>query len=96
MSKDDALITQFSLCAALLSFILSMMSHFKIDRALLHGFLIFIFSYSIIYATYLFYQHVKHRVHRMELEAQRRLAEEKKALRENERKRSAAERLGLG
>jgi hypothetical protein len=95
MSRDDILITQFSLCAALLSFLLSMMSHFKIDRALLHSFLIFIFSYSIIYAAYLFYQHVRYRMHRMELEAQKRLAEEKKAMRENSRRRSATERLGL-
>lgn len=96
MSRDDVLITQFSLCAALMSFILSMTNHFKIDRALLYSFLIFIFSYSITYAAYIFYQHVKHRMHKLDLEERRRFAEEKKALRESDRKRSAAERIGLG
>jgi hypothetical protein len=95
MSRDDALITQLALCAALLSFILLMMNHAMFDRALLHSFLVFVFTYSFSYGVYLLYHKAKHRLHRMEIEEQKRLAAEQRKMREGERSRSASERLGL-
>jgi amino acid permease len=95
MSRDDALITQVALCAALLSFILFMSNEVQIDRALMHGFLIFIFSYTLIYASYLFYHRVKIHLHRMEIEEQKRKVKEEKEQRKKEQPLTASERIGL-
>lgn len=95
MLRDELTITQIALSAALLSFILLTITNVQLGRALLHSFLIFIFSYSGIYGYYILYHHAKHYVRKREYELRRHAIAEEKRRQENERPRSASERIGL-
>lgn len=95
MSRDELMITQIALSVALLSFILLMVTHGEVGRALVYSFLIFIVSYSGVYGYYVLYHHARHYMRRREYEIRRRAATEEQQRQDNEPLRSASERIGL-
>lgn len=95
MSRDELMITQIALSVALLSFILLMVTHAEVGRALVHSFLIFIISYSGVYGYYVLYHHSRHYLRKREHEMRRHAAAEEQQRQDSERLRSASERIGL-
>jgi len=95
MSRDDVLITQTALSLALLAFVLQAIQHADFGRIALHSFLVFIFAYTVIYASYVLHFRIKQHLRRMEVEEHKRKTTEEKMRRDRERPRSAAERIGI-